>query len=63
MTSEWRHVPPISSENKGLRESPPQRHGCSFKATINFLIWNDVELVGLKTAISDLENVENLSKL
>ena len=24
MTSEWRHVPPISSENKGLRESPPR---------------------------------------
>ena len=24
------------------------RHGCSFKATINFLIWNDVELVGLQ---------------
>ena len=23
-------------------------HGCSFKATINFLIWNDVELVGLQ---------------
>ena len=23
------------------------RHGCSFKATINFLIQNDVELVGL----------------
>ena len=21
MTSEWRHVPPISTENKGLRES------------------------------------------
>ena len=25
-----------------------RRHGCSFKATINFLIWNDVELVGLQ---------------
>ena len=24
------------------------RHGCSFKATINCLIWNDVELVGLQ---------------
>ena len=24
-------------------------HGCSFKATINCLIWNDVELVGLQT--------------
>ena len=24
MTSEWRHVPPISTENKGLRESPPR---------------------------------------
>ena len=23
-------------------------HGCSFKATINFLIWKDVELVGLR---------------
>ena len=25
-----------------------RRHRCSFKATINWLIWNDVELVGLK---------------
>ena len=25
-----------------------RRHGCSFKATINFSIWNDVELVGLQ---------------
>ena len=25
-----------------------RRHGCSFKATINFLIWNDVELLGLQ---------------
>ena len=25
-----------------------RRHGCSFKATFNFLIWNDVELVGLQ---------------
>ena len=25
-----------------------RRHGCSFKASINFLIWNDVELVGLQ---------------
>ena len=25
-----------------------RRHGCSFKAIINFLIWNDVELVGLQ---------------
>ena len=28
-----------------------RRHGCSFKATINFLIWNDVELVGLQNCI------------
>ena len=25
-----------------------RRHRCSFKVTINFLIWNDVELVGLQ---------------
>ena len=25
-----------------------RHYGCSFKATINFLIWNDVELVGLQ---------------
>ena len=25
-----------------------RRHGCSFKVTINFLIWNDVKLVGLQ---------------
>ena len=25
-----------------------RRHGCSFKATVNLLIWNDVELVELQ---------------
>ena len=39
-----------------------RRHGCSFKATNNFLIWNDVELVGYKTSISDFEHFENSSK-
>ena len=39
-----------------------RRHGCSFKATINFLIWCDVPLVGLQTAISDFQNFENSSK-
>ena len=47
-----------------------RRHGCSFKATINFLIWNDVELVGLQN--SDLgfwkfwkflKNFQNSSKI
>ena len=31
-----------------IRVYENRRHGCSFKATINFLIWNDVELVGLQ---------------
>ena len=31
-----------------LRVYGNHRHGCSFKATINFLILNDVELVGLQ---------------
>ena len=31
-----------------IRVNGNRRHGCSFKATINFLIWNDVELVGLQ---------------
>ena len=31
-----------------IRVSGNRRHGCSFKATIHFLIWNDVELVGLQ---------------
>ena len=31
-----------------LRVYENRRHGCSFKATINFLIWNDVDLVGLQ---------------
>ena len=45
MTSELRHILPISTKNKGLRESPPR---VQFKATINLLIRNDVELVGLQ---------------
>ena len=30
-----------------------RRHWCSFKATINLLIWNDVELVGLQNGYLD----------
>ena len=45
MTSESRHVPPISTENKGLWN---RLHECSFKATINCFIRNDGELVGLQ---------------
>ena len=41
MTSEWRFRAKIIVYGN-------RRHGCSFKATINFLIWNDVELVGLQ---------------
>ena len=29
-----------------IRVYENHRHGCSFKATINFLLWNDVKLVG-----------------
>ena len=39
-----------------------RRHGCSFKATINFLIRNDVELVGLQNCYLDFENFEISSK-
>ena len=45
VTSEWRHVSSILINKMGLRD---RRHWCSFKATINWLIWNDVELVGLQ---------------
>ena len=38
------------------------RHGCSFKATINFLIWNDVELVGLQNCYLEFWNFENFLK-
>ena len=31
-----------------IRVYENRRHGCSFNATINFLIWNDVELVELQ---------------
>ena len=45
----WRQsdvmFPPISTENKGLRESATR---CSFRAKIDCLIRNDVELVGLQ---------------
>ena len=36
-----------------------RRHGCSFKATINCLIWNDVELVGLQNFYLGFQNFEN----
>ena len=37
-----------------------RRHWCNFKATINWLIWNDVELVGLQNCYLgfSLENFE-----
>ena len=52
-----------------------RRHGCSFKATINCLIWNDVELVGLQNChlgfskfwkfikISKIFNIFSFSKI
>ena len=39
VTSEWRYVSPILTNKMGLRN---RRHWCNFKATINWLIWNDV---------------------
>ena len=45
VTSEWRHVSPMLT-TKWVYGN--RRHCCSFKATINWLIWNDVELVGLQ---------------
>ena len=47
VTSEWRYVSPIWTNEMGLGIGN-RRHWCSFKATINGLIWNDVELVGLQ---------------
>ena len=40
-----------------------RRHGCSFKATINFLIWNDVELVGLQNCYLEFWNFWKFSKM
>ena len=42
------------------------RHGCSFKATFNWLIWNDVELRGLQTCYSGCSKFwtfRNISKI
>ena len=42
------------------------RYGCSFKATINWLIWNDVELVGLQNCylgISKFWKCRKISKI
>ena len=39
-----------------------RHHGCSFKATINFLIWNDVELVGLQNCYLGLWNFSQNSQ-
>ena len=40
-----------------------RRHGCSFKATINFLIWNDVELVGLQNCYLGFWNIWKFLKI
>ena len=41
MTSEWRHVPPISSENKGLRESPTRVQFWSYN-NISYMKWRSI---------------------
>ena len=38
-------------------------HGCSFKATINFLIWGDVELVGLQNCYLGFWNNRKFPKI
>ena len=40
-----------------------RRHGCSFKATINCLIWNDVELVGLQNCYLGFSKFWKLLKI
>ena len=40
-----------------------RRHGCSYKATINCLIWNDVELVGLQNCYLGFSKFWKLSKI
>ena len=40
-----------------------RRHGCSFKATINFLIWNDAELVGLQNCYLGFSKFWKLLKI
>ena len=40
-----------------------RRHGCSFKATISFLIWNDVELVALQNCYLGFWKIWNLLKM
>ena len=40
-----------------------RRHGCSFKATINSLIWNDVELVGLQNCYLGFGKFWKISKM
>ena len=49
-----------------IRVCGNHRHGCSFKATINCLIWNDVELVGLQNCylgFSKFWKFPNMSKI
>ena len=40
-----------------------RRHGCSFKATINCLIWNDVELVRLQNCYLGCSKCWKLAKI
>ena len=39
-----------------------RRHGCSFKATINCLIWNDVELVRLQNCYLGFSKCKKIKK-
>ena len=41
MTSEWRHVPQISTENKGLRESPPRVQFKSYNQ-LSYTSWRKI---------------------
>ena len=49
-----------------IRVYENHRHGCSFKTTFNWLIWNDVELGGLQTCYSGFSKFwtfRNISKI
>ena len=41
MTSEWRHVPPIWTNNKGLQETPPRAQFLSYDQ-LSYSIWRRI---------------------
>ena len=60
VTSEWRHVPPILTNNKGWQETPPRAQFLSYDQ-LSHMIWRINS--GTTKLLSRIVNILNISKI